>query len=83
MNSDPAMTNPHPDAAAGASRGAPIPPILESAKDLLPMDRAQLDDLERQMADLDKRARTFIRENPTTTVAIGVAAGFVLGRLLR
>lgn len=32
--------------------------------------------------ELDRKTRTFIRENPTTTVAIGVAAGFLLGRRL-
>jgi len=56
--------------------------VVEAADQVLPFDRDQLEDVQRQVNDLDRKARTLIRENPVASLVVGVAAGFVIGRLL-
>jgi len=55
----------------------------EALSRALPIDDEQLDAVAEQARDLDRRARAFVRANPTATVLSAVALGFVLGRLLR
>jgi len=50
---------------------------------VLPVDREQVHRIAERARELDDQARTFIRENPTTTVIVAAALGFALGRLLR
>lgn len=53
-----------------------------SIEDLLPLSNEDIQRYREQVQELDHRARTFIRENPTTVVIGAVAVGFMLGRLL-
>lgn len=53
-----------------------------SLQDFVPLSSEEIDHYREQVQDMDRRARTFIRENPTTVVVAAVAIGFVLGRLL-
>jgi ElaB/YqjD/DUF883 family membrane-anchored ribosome-binding protein len=61
--------------------------VVNTAREVLtralPIDDEQLDAVAERARDLDRRARTFVREHPTTTVLAAVALGFVLGRMLR
>jgi ElaB/YqjD/DUF883 family membrane-anchored ribosome-binding protein len=50
---------------------------------VLPVDREQVHAFAERARELDQQTRTFIRENPTTTVIVAAALGFALGRLLR
>jgi ElaB/YqjD/DUF883 family membrane-anchored ribosome-binding protein len=50
---------------------------------VLPIDREQVHRFTERAREIDDQARTFIRENPTTTVIVAAALGFALGRLLR
>jgi ElaB/YqjD/DUF883 family membrane-anchored ribosome-binding protein len=45
--------------------------------------QARIDALRDDVADADKRLRAFVRERPFVAVGVAVAAGFVIGRLLR
>jgi ElaB/YqjD/DUF883 family membrane-anchored ribosome-binding protein len=61
----------------------PIQTARDVARRFLPMDPEQIDALAERVRELDLRARAFVREHPTATVASAVAIGFVIGRLLR
>lgn len=57
--------------------------LEDVASRVLPMDPDRVHELADRARDMDDRARSFIRENPTTTVLVAAALGFALGRLLR
>jgi ElaB/YqjD/DUF883 family membrane-anchored ribosome-binding protein len=63
------------------------PDVIANARDVatrvLPMDPERIDAMAEQVRDLDRRARAFVREHPTTTVVAAVAVGFLIGRILR
>lgn len=45
--------------------------------------QARIDALRDDFADVDKRLRAFVRQRPFVAVGVAVAAGFVIGRILR
>lgn len=45
--------------------------------------QARIDALRDDFADADKRLRAFVRQRPFVAVGVAVAAGFVIGRILR
>jgi ElaB/YqjD/DUF883 family membrane-anchored ribosome-binding protein len=57
--------------------------LEDMASRVLPIDPDRVHEMADRARDLDDRARSFIRENPTTTVLVAAALGFALGRLLR
>jgi ElaB/YqjD/DUF883 family membrane-anchored ribosome-binding protein len=57
--------------------------LEDVASRVLPVDPERVHEFAERARDLDDRARTFIRDNPTTTVLAAAALGFALGRLLR
>lgn len=52
-----------------------------SLEEFIPLSREEIEQYREQVMDMDRRARVFIRENPTLVVAGAVAIGFVVGRL--
>lgn len=61
----------------------PIQTARDAALRFLPVDPEQIDAVADRVRELDQRARLFVRQYPTATVAGAVAIGFVIGRLLR
>lgn len=53
-----------------------------SLRELLPISDEDFERYRHQLEDIDHRARSFIRENPTVAVAGAVAVGFLIGRIL-
>lgn len=51
-------------------------------REMLPISDEDFERYRRQVEDMDHRARSFVRDNPTTTVIGAVAVGFLIGRLL-
>jgi len=45
--------------------------------------QAHADALRAELAEVDRRLRVLVREKPLIAVGIAVAAGFLLGRVLR
>ncbi len=59
-----------------ASRDGDASPDLDALQ-------ARLDALRDDFADADKRLRAFVRDKPLIAVGAAVAAGFLIGRILR
>lgn len=59
-------------------------PVLggRAIRDMIPMSDEDIQRYRHQAQELDRQARTFIRENPTAVVVGAVAVGFILGRML-
>ncbi|MEO8603695.1 MAG: hypothetical protein ABI629_14070 [bacterium] len=45
--------------------------------------QARADALRAELADADRRLRALVRDRPLLAVGVAVAAGFIIGRLLR
>ena len=58
-------------------------PVITRLHPEVAIDREQVHRFTERAREIDDQARTFIRENPTTTVIVAAALGFALGRLLR
>lgn len=59
-------------------------PLLggRSLREMLPISDEDFERYKHQVEEMDHRARSFIRENPTAAVAGAVVVGFLLGRLI-
>jgi len=56
----------------------------EKARELAAASRVKLDEIKKKsLEDLYNDTRTFVRENPGKTLLGALAAGFILGKLLR
>lgn len=55
-----------------------IPHVLQQS----PFDAEALENARDKAVELERAARTFIRNNPTVAVAGAVAVGFLIGRLV-
>lgn len=53
------------------------------AEDLRTQARAKLDDARRASEELMDRVESFVRERPGTAVLAALAAGYLVGRLVR
>jgi len=53
-----------------------------SLREMLPVSDEDFERYRHQVEELDHRARTFIRENPTAAVLGAAAVGFLIGRIL-
>jgi ElaB/YqjD/DUF883 family membrane-anchored ribosome-binding protein len=58
--------------------------VREKAKELADLSRTKLDEVKKKsLEDLYNDTKSYIRENPGKTLLGALAAGFILGRLLR
>jgi ElaB/YqjD/DUF883 family membrane-anchored ribosome-binding protein len=56
--------------------------LSDAARDIQNRVGPQLDDARRELDSLNQRVAGFIKERPVTSLAIAVAAGFVIGRIV-
>lgn len=66
----------------GHGRPVDLDPRVAAVVDRLPIDRADVAQMQQRASELDRKARSFVRDNPTTTVVAAVAVGFLIGRLV-
>jgi ElaB/YqjD/DUF883 family membrane-anchored ribosome-binding protein len=80
----PTYTNGHGHHAEGptTTTSQRLDPRVERIVEQLPIDKHDVVRWQEQASDLDRKARGFIRDNPTAAVAGAVALGFLIGRLV-
>jgi ElaB/YqjD/DUF883 family membrane-anchored ribosome-binding protein len=55
--------------------------LSDTARDIQSRVGPQIEDARRELESLNQRVVGFIKERPVTSLAIALAAGFVIGRI--
>jgi ElaB/YqjD/DUF883 family membrane-anchored ribosome-binding protein len=55
--------------------------LSDTARDIQNRVGPQIEDARRELDSLNKKVAGFIKERPITSLAIALAAGFVIGRI--
>ena len=55
--------------------------LSDTARDVQARMAPQLEDARRELDSLNRRVSGFIKERPITSLAIALAAGFIIGRI--
>jgi ElaB/YqjD/DUF883 family membrane-anchored ribosome-binding protein len=55
--------------------------LSDTARDIQARVAPQIDEAKRELDSLNRRLSGFIKERPVASLAIAVAAGFVIGRI--
>jgi ElaB/YqjD/DUF883 family membrane-anchored ribosome-binding protein len=55
--------------------------LSDTARDIQSRVAPQIEDARRELDSLNQRVAGFIKEKPITSLAIALAAGFIIGRI--